>query len=73
MITHQPTYLHEEARHKGLADVEIIVAAGEVCAAAFQVEAVHDAGQLLAHVVRTLQGPEVDEVVIAPLGVLLVW
>lgn len=45
-------YLHEEAGAERLADVDVVVSAGEFCAPAGQVEAVHDPGQLLPHVVR---------------------
>lgn len=45
-------YLHEEAGAQRLADVDVVVPAGELCAPAGQVEAVHDPGQLLPHVVR---------------------
>ena len=65
-------YLHEEASDERLPDVDVVVATAEVCAGATQVEAVHDAGQLLSHVVCTLHGPVVDEVVIGPLRVVMV-
>ena len=65
-------YLHEEAGDERAPDVEVVVAAREVGAGAPQVEAVHDAAELLAHVVGALQRPEVDEVVVAPLLVLAV-
>ena len=65
------TDLHEESRHEGLPDVEIVVSAGEVGTGSSQVESVHDPGQLLPHVVRALQGSVVDEVVVAPLRILL--
>lgn len=44
-------HLHEEAGAERPADVGVIISAGELCAPARQVEAVHDPGQLLAHVV----------------------
>ena len=50
----------------------VVVSAGEVGGGALEVEPVHDAGQLLSHVVRGLEGAVVDEVIIAPLGVLVV-
>ena len=65
-------HLHEEARDKGLPDVDVVVAAGEVGAGSAQVEAVHDARQLLPYVVRAFQGTEVDEVVVTPLRILMV-
>ena len=49
------SYLHEESRYKSFAYIQIVVSAGEVCATPLQVESVHDACQLLSHVVRTLQ------------------
>lgn len=45
-------HLHEEAGAERLADVDVVVSAGEFCAPTGQVEAVHDPGQLLPHVVR---------------------
>lgn len=48
-------HLHEEASAECSADVEVIIPAGEFCAAAGQVEAVHDPGQLLTHVVSRHQ------------------
>lgn len=37
-------YLHEEASAECSADVDVIIPAGEFCAPAGQVEAVHDPG-----------------------------
>lgn len=37
-------YLHEEASAERPADVDVIIPAGEFCAPAGQVEAVHDPG-----------------------------
>ena len=71
-VTRGNAYLHEEAGDERAPDVEVVVAAREVGAGAPQVEAVHDAAELLAHVVGALQRPEVDEVVVAPLLVLAV-
>lgn len=48
-------YLHEEASAERSADVDVVISAGEFCAPAGQVEAVHDPGQLLPHVVRRHQ------------------
>ena len=48
-------YLHEEASDQGLPYVDVVVSTAEVRAGASQVEAVHDARELLPHVVRTLQ------------------
>ena len=64
------TYLHEESGDECLPDVDVVVPGGEVGGAARHVEAVHDPGQLLAHVVGGLEGAVVDEVVVAPVGVL---
>ena len=63
-------HLHEEAGDERLPDVDVVVAGGEVGGAARHVEPVHDPGQLLAHVVGRLQRPVVDEVVVAPVGIL---
>lgn len=64
-------YLHEEPGDQGFPDVEVVVPTGKVSAGAAEVEPVHDPGQLLSHIVRALQRPVVDKVVIAPLGVFL--
>ena len=64
------TYLHEEPGDERLPDVDVVVPGGEVGGAARHVEAVHDPGQLLPHVVGRLEGAVVDEVVVAPVGVL---
>ena len=71
-VTDLHNYLHEEASDQGLPDVDVVVATAEVGAGASQVEPVHDARQLLSHVVRTLQWPIVDEVVIRPLRVIVI-
>lgn len=47
-------YLHEKPGYESLANVRIVVTTGEVCACAFQIESVHDARQLSAHVVGAL-------------------
>lgn len=64
-------YLHEEPGDQGFPDVEVVVPTGKVSARAAEVEPVHDSGQLLSHIVRALQRPVVDKVVIAPLRVFL--
>ena len=66
------TYLHEVAHDERAADVDVVVLAREVGARATQVEAVHDARKLRAHVVGALQRPEVHEVVVAPLRILVI-
>ena len=66
------THLHEVAHDERAADVDVVVLAREVGARAAQVEAVHDARQLRAHVVGALQRPEVHEVVVAPLRILVI-
>lgn len=65
--------LHEEARDQSFANTNVIISAGEISAGTLQIEAVHDASELLAHVVCTLQGAVIAEVVIAPLRVLMIW
>lgn len=67
----QVGHLHEEPLHEGLANVDVVVLRGELGAGALQVEAVHDASELLSDVVRGLQRSVVDEVLVAPLGVLV--
>lgn len=66
------TDLHEESCDQCSANVDVVVSAGELCAAAGQAEAVHDPGQLLAHVVGRHQRPVVHKVVVAPLRQLVV-
>lgn len=48
---HMKTHLHEEASDKCTADVDVVISAGELGAAPWQVEAVHDARQLLPYVI----------------------
>ena len=62
--------LHEEPRAEGPPDVHVVVLGGEVRGGALEVESVHDAAQLLPHVVRRLEAPVVAEVVVAPCRVL---
>ena len=52
--------------------MNVVIPAGEICAGTLQIEPVHDPGQLLSYIIRRLQGAVVAEVVIAPLGVLMV-
>lgn len=66
------TDLHEEASDQRSADVNVVVPAAELGAPPRQVEAIHDPGQLLANVVCRHQRAVVDEIVIAPLGGLVV-
>lgn len=65
-------HLHEEASAERPANVDVVISTGELSAPAGQVEAVHDPGQLLPHVVRRHQRAVVDKVVIAPLVRLVV-
>jgi len=67
------TCLHEVSRHQCFADVDVVISAGEVRAWSSEVEPIHDTWQLLADVVGALQWPEVDEVVIAPLRIIMVY
>ena len=67
------SHLHEEAGAERAADVDVVVPAGELGAAPREAEAVHDARQLLPHVVRRHQRAVVDKVVVAPLVGLMVW
>lgn len=67
------THLHEEAGDQRSADVDVVVSAAELGAPPRQVEALHDPGQLLPHVVRRHQRAVVDEIVVAPLGGLVVY
>lgn len=48
-------YLHEEAGAERFADIDVVISAGKFCASPWQVEAVHDPGQLLPHVVSRHQ------------------
>ena len=66
-------HLHEEAGAERATDVDVVVPAGELGAAPREAEAVHDARQLLPHVVRRHQRAVVDKVVVAPLVGLMVW
>lgn len=66
-------YLHKESSHKCLPDVHIIIATVEVCAASCKVESVHDSGQLLSYIVCRLEWSLLNEVVITPLDIFMVW
>ena len=69
----QATHLHEEPCYQSFPDVDVIVSWSEVCAWSFEVESVHNACQLLPYVVCTFKRTEVNEVVIAPLWIFLIW
>lgn len=66
------TNLHEETGNERLPDVNVVVPRVEVGGRALQIEPVHDARQLRAHVVRRRQRPVVDEVLVAPLRRLVI-
>lgn len=68
----QVRHLHEESSAERSSDVDVVISACELCAAARQVETVHDPGQLLPHVVSRHQRTVVNKVVIAPLVRLMV-
>lgn len=63
------TYLHEEATDEGLSDVDVVILGGEFCRGSFQIETIHDARQLLPHIVSRLKRAVVDKIVITPLRV----
>lgn len=65
-------HLHEEAGAERPSDVDVVISACELRAPTRQVEAVHDPGQLLPHIVGRHQRAVVDKVVIAPLSGLVV-
>ena len=54
MFMYVCTYLHKEARHESLPNVEVVVFAGELGTCSTQVEAIHDARELLTDVVCRL-------------------
>ena len=66
-------HLTEEARNESLPDVDVVVSTGELCTGTTKTEAVHDPGQLVSNTVGQLDRPVADEVVVAPLGVFVVW
>lgn len=45
------SHLHEETRDKGFTDVDVVVTRIEVSGRPLQAETVHDARQLLPHVI----------------------
>lgn len=63
--------LHEESLHESLANVDVIVLRCELGARTFQVEAIHDASELLSNIVGRLQRAIVNEVLVAPLRVFI--
>lgn len=64
-------YLHEKALNQRLPDVYVVVFRWKVRTRSLQIESFHDTGQLLAHIVGLLQWSIVDEILIAPIGVLV--
>lgn len=66
-------HLHEEAGAERPSDVDVVISACELRAPTRQVEAVHDPGKLLPHIVGRHQRAVIDKVVIAPLVRLMVW
>lgn len=63
-------HLHKKALHQSLAYINIVILGGKLCAGAFQIKTIHDAGKLLTYIVGTLQRTEIDKVLIAPVGIL---
>lgn len=55
IVVHRVAHLHEEAGAERSSNVDVVISAGELCAPAGQVEAVHDSGQLLPHIVSRHQ------------------
>ena len=72
IMIHCFTNLHEESRDECFPDVDVVLSAAEVRAGSLEVEAIHDARQLLPHVVGRFEGAVVAEVVVAPLRVLVI-
>lgn len=66
------TNLHEVASDKSLANVDVVISTGKVGTRAAQIEPIHDTSQLLANIVGALQWSEVDEVVVAPLRIIVI-
>lgn len=76
--THRPTYtlfthLHKEACTESFTDVDVVILTGEGCAGPLESVSVHDARQLVPHIVGRLERTITEEVVVAPLGVFVVW
>jgi hypothetical protein len=65
-------HMHEEARHKRLPNVDIVVFASELCASKRKIEPSHETCQLLPHTVTRLQASRVQEVFVRPFLVLAV-
>lgn len=65
----QVVYLHKVATDERFANVDVVIFRREFGRRALQVETVHDARQLLAHIVARLERPVVDEVLVAPLRI----
>mmetsp|Transcript_34640 Transcript_34640/g.59687 ORF Transcript_34640/g.59687 Transcript_34640/m.59687 type:complete len:381 (-) Transcript_34640:1079-2221(-) len=68
----QVSHLHEQARSQAAANVRVVVRAAEVRAHQRQLELLHDALQLVAHVLHANNGAVVDEIVPAPVLALSV-
>jgi hypothetical protein len=66
------SHMHEKSRDKRLPDVDVVVFAGEFSACERQIEASHQACQLLAHTVAGLKTSCVQEIVVCPSLVLAI-
>lgn len=65
------SHLHKEARHHRLANVGVVVFAGEIGAVARHLEAIENAAQLRPHVVRRLERTVLQKVFVAPVVALV--
>lgn len=67
------SHLHEVARDECLTYVYVIFTAGKLCARAAQIKAIHDPSKLLTHIVCTFKRSEVDEIVVTPLRIIVIF
>lgn len=64
-------YLHEEALHESFSYVHVVVLGREIGACSLQIKAIHNSWQLLPHIIGLFQRPEIDEILVAPVCVLV--
>ena len=62
--------MHKESWTKSFSDIDIIVFWRKVSRCSFQVEPIHNAAQLLAHIISRFQTSIIDEVIITPLKLI---
>lgn len=60
-------YLHKVAADERFTNVDVIVFGGKLSRRPFQIESIHDAGELLTNVIGRLERTEIDKILVTPL------